>query len=226
MKYKVRWFYSKGAFLVIVWILHVMVARTSVTMKYKVRWFYSKGAFLVIVWILLVMVASTSVYKLLYLYVSVCGINAATVFPKWTKSIAFVMGSFGAVFSGWLADAKFGNYKVMKYSVFLLFILTMCSSIYTLFPCGLQNIYVNIVFYCIYICVGLLAGVAFLATSFQLGLDQMPDASSASITSFIAWFMFCITLTFWIVTYLVHAEIYCSDVMSSSTVWFHLLACL
>ncbi len=32
----------------------------------------------------------------------------------------------------------------------------------------------------------------------QLGLDQMPDASSSSITSFIAWFVFSISAGSWV----------------------------
>ena len=41
-------------------------------------------------------------------------------------------------------------------------------------------------------------GIACLVTALQLGLDQMPDASSANITSFIAWFVFSIALGVWI----------------------------
>ena len=40
--------------------------------------------------------------------------------------------------------------------------------------------------------------VACFVTSLQLGLDQMPDASSSNITSFIAWFVFSIYAGFWI----------------------------
>ena len=36
------------------------------------------------------------------------------------------------------------------------------------------------------------------ATSLQLGLDQIPDASSSQITSFIAWFVFCLYAGSWI----------------------------
>ncbi len=43
-------------------------------------------------------------------------------------------------------------------------------------------------------------GVAvYIITSLQLGLDQMPDASSDNITSFITWFLFAIIFGLWLV---------------------------
>ena len=50
--------------------------------------------------------------------------------------------------------------------------------------------YVVSVLYCIGGSLFVVAAVACLVTSLQLGLDQMPDASSSNITSFIAWFVF------------------------------------
>ncbi len=41
-------------------------------------------------------------------------------------------------------------------------------------------------------------GVTCFVCMLQLGLDQMPDASSSSIASFIAWFVFTISAGGWI----------------------------
>ncbi len=46
-------------------------------------------------------------------------------FPKWLFAIPLVFGLLGAVFSGWLADAKLGNYRVMKCSSVLLFLTSL-----------------------------------------------------------------------------------------------------
>ena len=46
--------------------------------------------------------------------------------------------------------------------------------------------------------------MACLVTLLQLGLDQMPDASSSSITSFISWFIFSIFAGIWISTLSIH----------------------
>ncbi len=70
--------------------------------------------------------------------------------PKWLLAIPLVGGLFGAVFSGWLADAKLGNYRVMKYSFVLLFLITLLFSACTLVPVGIAHyVYVVSVLYCI-----------------------------------------------------------------------------
>ncbi len=108
------------------------------------------------------------------------------IIPKWVNAIPAIFGSLGAVFSGWLADAKLGNYRVMKYSFVLLFFTSLCGSAYTLVSSIVHfNLYIESVFYCIGGSLFIVAVVAGLVTSLQLGLDQMPDASSSSITSFI-----------------------------------------
>ncbi len=55
----------------------------------------------------------------------------------------------------------------------------------------------NEVVFCILGSVFLVALTCFVCT-LQLGLDQMPDASSSSIASFIAWFVFSISAGGWI----------------------------
>ncbi len=120
------------------------------------------------------------------------------VFPKWLFAIPLVFGLLGAVFSGWLADAKLGNYRVMKYSFVLLFLISLLSSAFTLVPGIAHYVYVVSVLYCIGGSISIVAVVACSVTSLQLGLDQMPDASSSNITSFIAWFAFSIYAGVWI----------------------------
>ena len=120
------------------------------------------------------------------------------VISKWLPAIPIVFGLFGTVFSGWLADAKLGNYRVMKYSFVLLFFLCLFSSAFTLVPNITHYVYVVSVLYCIGGILFLVAAVACFVTSLQLGLDQMPHASSSNITSFIAWFAFCIYAGIWI----------------------------
>ena len=104
------------------------------------------------------------------------------VISKWLPTIPIVFGLFGAVFSGWLADAKLGNYRVMKYSFVLLFFLCLLSSTFILVPDIAHYVYVMSVLYCIGGSLFIVAVVAYSITSIQLGLDQMPDASSSNIT--------------------------------------------
>ncbi len=164
-----------------------LVSRNGCKCKYRVRWFYSKGAFLVLVWVMLLSIACISMFHVFHHQRDV-----NFVLPKWLSAIPIVFGLLGAVFSGWLADAKLGNYRVTKCSFVLLFLVTLLSSAITLVP-GITH-YV----YCIGGSLFLVAGVACFVTSLQLGLDQMPDASSSNITSFIAWFGFSIYAGVWI----------------------------
>ena len=172
-----------------------LVSRNGCKCKYRVRWFYSKGAFLVLVWVVLLTISCISVS---HVYRKRPDVNF--VISQWLLPIPIVFGLFGAVFSGWLADAKLGNYRVMKYSFVLLFLIILLSSAFTLVPGIAQYVYVVSVLYCIGGSLSIVAVVACLVTSLQLGLDQMPDASSSNITCFIAWFVFSIYAGVWIPT--------------------------
>ncbi len=172
-----------------------LVSRNGCKCKYRVRWFYSKGAFLILVWIMLLTMACVSVSRVFYEFHQLYDVNFVT--SKWLLAIPIVFGLFGAVFSGWLADAKLGNYRVMKYSCVLLFFLYLLCSTFTLVP-DITHVYVVSVLYCIGGSLFIVAVVACSVTSLQLGLDQMPDSSSSNITSFIAWFVFSIYAGVWI----------------------------
>ena len=139
---------------------------------------------------MLLTISCTSVFHVIY--------HVKFAVPKWLFVIPIVSGLFGAVVSGWLADAKLGNYRVMKYSFVLLFLFCLLSSAVTLVPDIAHYVYVLSVFFCIGGSLFIVAGVACLVTSLQLGLDQMPDASSSNITSFIAWFVFSVYAGVWI----------------------------
>ena len=93
--------------------------------KYKVRSFYSKGAFLVFVWVFLEGIACFFVKNILnssYKETREKNHNLLT----WFEAIIVIVGFIGSTFFGWLADAKLGNYRMMKYSIILLFIVSVC----------------------------------------------------------------------------------------------------
>ncbi len=78
--------------------------------------------------------------------------------------------------------------------------------------------YVVSVLYCIGESVFIVTGIACFVTSLQLGLDQMPDASSSNITSFIAWFGFSIYAGVWI-SYVADLSIRYSELCISHSYW-------
>ena len=140
-----------------------LVSRNGCKCKYRVRWFYSKGAFLVLVWVMLLTISCVSVSSVFRQRSDV-----KFVISKWLPAIPIVFGLFGTVFSGWLADAKLGNYRVMKYSFVLLFFLCLFSSAFTLVPNITHYVYVVSVLYCIGGILFLVAAVACFVTSLQL----------------------------------------------------------
>ena len=161
--------------------------------KYRVRWFSSKGALLVLLWTLLVGIGCTSSLHIIVNSTAHC----ASAQLKWSLSITSVLsGVVSAPLSGWLADAKFGNYKVFRVGAVLLFISAVMNCLLLILEELVWDS--NNVLKWTYECsVGSLffVGVcACLVTALPLGLDQMPDASSSSITSYIAWF--CCTIFF------------------------------
>ncbi len=152
---------------------------------YRPRWFYSKGAFLVLLWIFLTNIgAAICVYILLHYY----------KYPMEFRAVPVIVGLLGCVLSGWLADAKLGNYKVIQLANALLFIAETIVCAYFLASKSLQNVYIAYFMVCLF-SMGLAASIV---TSLQLGLDQMPEASSSSITAFIAWYVFSAFFGVWI----------------------------
>ena len=110
----------------------------------KLRWFHSKGAALVLVWTLL----GTAGYRVSY-----------ELMASLTESKSLLIGAgvpiiVAAPFFGWLADAKLGNYKVVKISITLSFLSSVLFSLFCLinFNTSLsseQNVTLRAVFTCI-----------------------------------------------------------------------------
>ena len=165
-------------------------------MRYRLRFFYSKGAFLVLLWISLESLASWSLYRSYILLYS--GLH-----PGWFSQIAIlplVPFLAFAPLAGWLADSKFGNFKAFKFGAVLLLLSVLISSMCTILITNI-NSWASVlssavvpIAYTLWL-VGL---AACLVTALQLGLDQMPDASTMNKISFINWFYFSFSLGLWI----------------------------
>ncbi len=88
--------------------------------KYRVRWFYSKGALLVLFWILIITFVITSMLKILLF-------KEYSMDIYWMYGVLVLLSILVAPLAGWLADAKFGNYKVVKFGMWTLFLATVLS---------------------------------------------------------------------------------------------------
>ena len=110
---------------------------------------------------------------------------------NWLVSIPIVVAFVAAPLSGWLADAKFGNYKVFRFGAVLLFISTVMNCLLLILEAFVLEY--NQVLTWILFSLGsglfVVGACACIATALPLGLDQMPDASTSSITCYIVWFV-------------------------------------
>ena len=155
--------------------------------RYRVRWFSSKGAGLVLLWTTLNSIVINSFH-----YFINSNVHLDTYKPlEWLLTIPVFLVFLSAPLSGWLADAKFGNYKVFRVGAVLLFIATVINCLVLILEEVVwEN---NNVLKWIHLFAGsslwVTGSCAFFATALHLGLDQMPDASSSSISSYIAWFV-------------------------------------
>ena len=158
--------------------------------KYRVRWFSSKGAFLVLLWTILLSIVLSSLYYT-FNKSSFYHLHDLSTPMEWLLLFPVLGGFVSAPLSGWLADAKFGNYKVFRVGAVLLFIATVMNCLFLLLEA--KNLKINSTLTWIHMCSVygfLVLGVcACTVTALPLGLDQMPDASSSSIASYIAWFV-------------------------------------
>ncbi len=103
---------------------------------------------------------------------------------------------------GWLADVQYGNFKVFRFGVLLLlFVSTVLTCICQIIKEEGVHPTVTMVAIATAVLVAYLGASACIVTALQLGLDQMPDASSDNIISFIKWFIFSAFFGVWIRDY-------------------------
>ena len=166
--------------------------------KYRMRWFSSKGAFLVLLWTLLLGIAVN-----LFVLTVILPVDMSVLSIQYLLSpIIFALVS--APLSGWLADAKFGNYKVFRVGVVLLFISAVMNCLFLILEAlVLENNHVlEEIKFCAIWSVFAVGCCACIVTALPFGLDQMPDASSLSITSFIAWFVCTISISSFVYSFI------------------------
>ena len=163
---------------------------------------YSKAIALILVW-------SLNVSGALFYYSQIkehiySGLAISEIFNlMFLESTASMSTLMVAIpLSGWLADQKLGNFKVFRAGCVLMFLgsLLLCLGILVL-----ENIHFNgrgsfiasIIVAPLTDLVFFSGGSACLVTVFQLGLDQMPDASSSDIVNYILWYCTSVVVGVW-----------------------------
>ncbi len=125
---------------------------------------------------------------------SVYGYLFDTVLPAYQDSIVYsvlvIVGVMLAI-AGWLADVRFGRYRMIRCSIWTMWIssmlLTMKYVVFSLMEFNEQGLMSQILKVSLIIVLAFGLGV-FQANIIQFGVDQLNDASTTEVTSFVAWY--------------------------------------
>ena len=166
--------------------------------RYRLRWVPSKGASLVLVWTLLVSISFGSLDNLFTEFLVI--FTEHENFLSSVNFLPYIPWFVFALLSGWIADRRFGNHTMVRVGVVVSFLASILATVLQL-TVGEHIDELHTAVYIIYTlihCFGFAGRAMILVTSVQLGLDQMPEANSVNITSFIAWFVACLYAGNWI----------------------------
>ncbi len=176
-------------------------------MKYKLRYFYSKGAFLVLVWILL---GASAMTFLNHLFTKSSGVITSYSHYKDERFLLLPIIAFIPI-AGWLADVRYGNFKVFKFGALLIFVSTVLTCICLIIKEEGVHPTVSSIAITAAVLSAYLGFSACAITALQLGLDQMPDASSDNIISFIKWFICSAFFGVWISEIILKSTVSCAS---------------
>ena len=146
--------------------------------SFRLRRLKNKGAILVLIWSYLCINLPLFYRKL--------GVKNDVAFNVHVVTVGLTLS-----IAGWIADVRFGRYKVMYFSMWImwaaLMLITMSSVLATTVDGYTSKIhsYVN---EALWVVVAIGFG-GFQANVIQFGIDQLHDASSDEISSFIVWYV-------------------------------------
>ena len=197
--------------------------------RYQVRQLKSRGALQVLLWNLLVFSYQNTAYYNLLRFLD---LNQPWKYILASVFLREVLPKLFYPVAGWIADAKVGRYKVIRFSLFLMWLGSMILLFITLLKYSVayspDMIHDNVVsrYHTIFavtlpfaIIVYLLNSVAmagFHANIIPFGLDQMEDGSTEQHSAFIHWYYWTRNISFGIlVRLIIYANAnYCSHAFS------------
>ena len=158
--------------------------------RYHPRSVKNKGAILVIVWGFLI----TSLYSNLFHF-------ASSTYSKPVSTALIIAFGLTIPFAGWLADVRFGRYKIISSSIWTMWIsaLLLTTGQLVLQLVSVSNkvhFYNYLTIFVIPLTIGF---VAFQANIIQFGVDQLFDASSGEIKTFVMWYTWGFLSSGWMV---------------------------
>ena len=149
--------------------------------KVGLQWMKHKGAILVLIWFLLVQSGYYLIRHKITWQITVSDIAVV--------SIGLMIVVILSPIAGWLADVYFGRYKVIKWSIWILWsssLLLTISSVIADLVSDYEHAGSNIVDDALVITMAV-SLVGFASNLLQFSMDQLTDASTEEIVSFIRW---------------------------------------
>ena len=143
--------------------------------NYQKRKLNNKGAIIVLAWNFL----AASVYNYFM-----------ALFEPQGLEITMVALGLTLPLTGWLADIRFGHYKVIRWSMWIMWVASMLATMNSVMDqiiLGHHNTFTVISYILSFVLAFSFGG--YQANIFQFGLDQLQDASTTEITAFITWYV-------------------------------------
>ena len=148
--------------------------------SYRMRKLKTKGAIFVLIW-------SSMVMNVFYHLID------SLLVPYYDSVITSVVTIIGVTLpaAGWLADVRFGRYRVMRCSIWTMWIssvlLTTVYIVFSLIEFNHSSLLCTVLTISVVIILAFGLG-EFQAIVIQFGVDQLNDASTTEIMSFVAWY--------------------------------------
>ena len=156
--------------------------KRNLLLPFRLRGFHNKGAALILLW---------NFASFLLIHYSASGALDSEI------HYALLVIFFIFPLAGWLADVYFGRYKVIRWSMWVIWVAVMAHTLLllvqrytTISHQKLINQITNAM-----IAVGLLAVAGFQDNAIQFGMDQFVDASSSELCSYISWYVWSFFLS-------------------------------
>ena len=107
-------------------------------------------------------------------------------------NLQLVAGGLTLLIAGWIADVYFGRYKVICWSMWIMWAASMMATASSVVA-QLVDSYNQVFSYAsnVFTIIGTVGLGGFQANVIQFGIDQLHDASTVEVTSFIRWYVWC-----------------------------------
>ena len=161
--------------------------RQCLKSRYQMRRLKNKGAILIVFWNFLVWSVYNSNTN------SAIGLkNVIGVYSNLSVVFYVVQAIAGAVLmplAGWLADVHFGRYKVIRWSLWIMWLNSLLVTLSFVLAQTVESYNgVHTKLSVVFVASMGVGFCGFQANVVQFGIDQLLDASTIEITSFIAWY--------------------------------------